>query len=73
MFEYTNPLFWIMVLSGLGLFLYGINSISSVLKKIAGNALRKVINKCTSNRFLGFLVGSSFTAIIQSSSAAALH
>lgn len=69
MFEYTNPLFWIMVLSGLGLFLYGINSISSVLKKIAGNALRKVINKCTSNRFLGFLVGSSFTAIIQSSSA----
>ena len=67
--QISNPLFWIFVLAGLGLFLFGIGSISTVLKRIAGNALRKAINKCTSNRFLGFLVGSGFTAVIQSSSA----
>lgn len=65
----TNPLFWIFTLCGLGLFLFGIGSISTVLKKIAGPALRKVINKFTSNRILGFLVGTGFTTIIQSSSA----
>ena len=66
---FPDPRFGIVTLCGLGLFLYGIGSISTVLKKIAGPALKKVINKFTSNRILGFLVGTGFTTIIQSSSA----
>lgn len=68
MFSFNDVAFWFMVLGGLGLFLYGICSISTVLKKIAGKKLRETINKCSSNRFLGLLVGTGFTAVIQSSS-----
>ena len=62
-------IFICMTLAGLGLFLFGIHSISKVLKKIASKKLSKVINKCSSNRFLGCLTGAGFTAAIQSSSA----
>lgn len=65
----SDPLFWIFTLCGLGLFLFGISSISSVLKRIAGPALKKFINKFASNRVLGALIGTGFTTIIQSSSA----
>lgn len=58
-----------ITLAGLGLFLFGIHSISKVLKKIASKKLSKIINKCSSNRFLGCLTGAGFTAAIQSSSA----
>lgn len=68
MFTYNEVGFWTIVLSGLGLFLYGIFSISKVLKRMANKKLRAIIDKCSSNRFLGFLVGTGFTAVIQSSS-----
>ena len=58
-----------MTIAGLGLFLFGIHSISNVLKKMASKKLSKFINKCSSNRFLGLLTGAGFTAAIQSSSA----
>ncbi|MDY6093934.1 MAG: Na/Pi cotransporter family protein [Candidatus Enteromonas sp.] len=64
----SNPLFWFLVLAGLGLFLFGITSVSRVIKKIADNGLQKIINKCSGNRFYGFLTGALFTALIQSSS-----
>lgn len=68
MFDITDIGYWVMVLGGLGLFLFGINSISKVLKRMASKKLETAITKCSSNRFLGFLTGAGFTAVIQSSS-----
>ena len=67
--KFTDPLFWILTVAGLGIFLFGIFSISKVLKKMASTKLTKIINKCSSNRFLGLFTGAGFTAVIQSSSA----
>ena len=67
--SYEQATFWCMTIAGLGLFLFGIHSISNVLKKMASKKLSKFINKCSSNRFLGLLTGAGFTAAIQSSSA----
>ncbi len=58
----------ILVLSGLGLFLYGINRMSSSLKNIAGDRLRKIIQKTTDSPLKGILVGIVVTVLIQSSS-----
>ena len=66
---YEQATFWCMTIAGLGLFLFGIHSISNVLKKMASKKLSKFINKCSTNRFLGLLTGAGFTAAIQSSSA----
>lgn len=59
----------VIVIAGLGLFLYGINAIGDELKLIAGTRLKTIIDKYTTNRFKGFLVGIVVTALIQSSSA----
>ncbi len=56
-----------MTLGGLGLFLYGITSLSSTLKKMASSRLSNVINKLGKNPLIGLLVGTGFTAIIQTS------
>ncbi len=56
-------------LGGLGLFLYGMKIMSEGLQKAAGNRLRQVLEKLTTNRIAAFLVGTSVTAIVQSSSA----
>jgi phosphate:Na+ symporter len=58
-----------LVLGGLGLFLYGMKIMSDGLENIAGDRLRIVLEKATSNRFFGILVGTVVTCIIQSSSA----
>lgn len=54
---------------GLGMFLYGMNIMGDGLQKAAGNKMHNFLRKITSNRFLGVLVGTLITAIIQSSSA----
>ncbi len=54
---------------GLALFLYGMQMMSSGLEDAAGNKMKKILEKLTSNRFLGVLVGAGITAVIQSSSA----
>ncbi len=53
---------------GLGLFIYGIHAMSSGMQKVAGDRLRSIIAKFTSNRFMGVLVGAGTTSVIQSSS-----
>ncbi len=58
----------ILILSGLGLFLYGINRLSSSLKNIAGDKLKMIIQKTTDSPFKGILVGIIVTVLIQSSS-----
>lgn len=57
------------LLGGLALFLYGMQMMSTGLEAAAGNKMKVILEKLTSNRFVGVLVGALTTAIIQSSSA----
>ena len=59
----------IIALGGLGLFLYGMRLMGEGLELAAGSNLRSLLEKLTTNRFLGALVGIVVTAIIQSSTA----
>ena len=58
-----------LVFGGLGLFLYGMKMLIDGLETLAGNRMRSIVEKATSNRFLGIGVGALVTAIIQSSTA----
>ncbi len=57
------------LLGGVGLFLYGMNVMSTGLRKAAGDKMRQILEKVTSNRVLGVLLGILVTVLIQSSSA----
>ena len=57
------------LLGALGMFLYGMNLMSSGLQKAAGERLRILLSAMTSNPFKGVLTGLGITSIIQSSSA----
>lgn len=57
------------LLGALGMFLYGMNMMSSGLQKAAGNKLRNFLAAMTSNPFKRVTTGLGITAIIQSSSA----
>jgi len=57
------------LLGGLALFLYGMQMMSNGLEAAAGNRMKQILEKLTSNRFLGVAVGAGITAVIQSSSA----
>ena len=54
---------------GLGLFLFGMELMSDSIEKVAGARLRRILEIFTTNRFMGMIVGITFTGIIQSSSA----
>ena len=54
---------------GLGMFLYGMEMMSDGMKIAAGNRMRSVLEKLTSNRILAVGVGAFVTMVIQSSSA----
>jgi len=57
------------LLGGLGLFIYGMKQMSEGLQKAAGRKLKQLLKLLTTNHFIGILVGTTITAIIQSSSA----
>ena len=57
------------MIGGLSLFLFGMNIMGEALERAAGNSLRSLLGKLTTNRMLGFLTGLAVTAVIQSSSA----
>ena len=57
------------LLGALGMFLYGMNLMSSGLQKAAGERLRGFLSAMTSNPFKGVMTGLGITTIIQSSSA----
>lgn len=60
---------YLSLLGGLALFLYGMQMMSDGLEEAAGNKMKKILEKLTSNRFLGIIVGAGITIVIQSSSA----
>ena len=55
-------------LGGLGLFLFSIKYMGDGLKKAAGDRLRDILDRFTTNPFMGILVGIIVTVLIQSSS-----
>ena len=57
------------LLGGLALFLYGMQMMSNGLETAAGNKMKSILEKLTSNRIKGVVVGAVITAVIQSSSA----
>jgi phosphate:Na+ symporter len=56
------------MLGGLGIFFYGMRSMSDALQQTASDYITKVINSLTSNRILAVVVGMIVTMIVQSSS-----
>ena len=57
------------LIGALGMFLYGMNMMSSGLQKAAGDRLRGFLTAMTSNPFKGVMTGLGITSVIQSSSA----
>ena len=55
-------------IGGLGIFLLGIKFMGDGLQKSAGDRLRDILDKFTSNPFLGVMAGILVTVLIQSSS-----
>ncbi|MBP2241636.1 phosphate:Na+ symporter [Cytobacillus eiseniae] len=56
-------------LGGLGIFLYGIKTMGDGLQKSAGDRLRDLLDRFTTNPLMGVLAGILVTVLIQSSSA----
>ncbi|MDY3052753.1 MAG: Na/Pi cotransporter family protein [Ndongobacter sp.] len=59
----------VSMLGGLALFLFGMTSMGDGLELVAGNRLQRFLEKLTTNKLSGVMVGVLITAIIQSSSA----
>lgn len=57
------------LVGALGLFLFGMKTMSEGLEKLAGNRLRSILTAMTRNRFMGVVTGIVVTTLIQSSSA----
>ena len=57
------------LIGGLGMFLYGMKLMGDGLENAAGERLKSILERLTSNKYIGVLVGAVVTAIIQSSSA----
>lgn len=57
------------LIGGLALFLFGMSLMGTGLERSAGNKLKGLLERLTSKKLNGFLMGMGVTAIIQSSSA----
>ncbi|MCL2527832.1 MAG: Na/Pi cotransporter family protein, partial [Defluviitaleaceae bacterium] len=68
---YTSDLvmYIFLIFGGLGIFLYGMKMLVDGLEVMAGNRMRSIVERATSNRFLGIGVGALVTIMIQSSTA----
>jgi len=56
------------LLGGLSIFLYGMEVLTNTLKEAAGDRMKQLLARLTTNRFKGVFAGAFTTAIIQSSS-----
>lgn len=70
--EHSSDVDWFQLImglfGGLALFLFGMDQMSDGLKAAAGDSLRNVLAKLTTNRFSGAATGAFVTAILNSSS-----
>jgi len=56
------------LLGGLSIFLYGLEILTNTLKEVAGDRMKLLLARLTTNRFKGVFAGAFTTAVIQSSS-----
>lgn len=66
-FQLLQSLIWL--LSGVGIFIVGMNFMGDALEKSAGAGMKRLLERISSNRLSGVGIGAGVTAIIQSSSA----
>lgn len=60
---------FLSLIGGLALFLFGMNYMGSSLERLGGGKFEEILEKMTSSRLKGLLLGAGITAVIQSSSA----
>ena len=61
---------WTMAMQlfgGLALFLFGMDQMADALKAVAGERMKAILARLTSNRLMGVVAGALVTAVIQSS------
>ncbi|MGG7645445.1 Na/Pi cotransporter family protein [Rhodovulum sp. YNF3179] len=58
-----------IILGGIGLFLFGMQSMTGGIKELAGPGLRRMLGRFTTTPATGALSGAAATAVVQSSSA----
>jgi len=58
----------ILLFGGLALFLYGMEQMGGALNEVAGDRLKEILGKITTNQVAGVATGAGVTAVIQSSS-----
>ena len=56
-------------IGGLGMFLFGMHSMSDGIQKFAGNKMQDLLGILTNSRFMAVIVGALITTLIQSSGA----
>ncbi len=57
------------LLGGIGLFLFGMNIMSTGLRSAAGDNLQSILERATKNKIMAIMIGLGMTVLIQSSSA----
>ncbi len=57
-----------LLFGGLAIFLFGMEQMGGALKEVAGDRLKEILDKMTTNRVMGVATGAGVTAVIQSSS-----
>ena len=58
----------VQLAGGLALFLFGMDQMGASLKNVAGDQMRQILGRLTTNRLMGLVTGTVVTAVIQSSS-----
>lgn len=71
-FAYMDIWVILKLVGSLALLMYGMKALSEELQKMAGPQMRQWLQRATSNRFMGMLMGMIVTAAIQSSTATTL-
>ena len=63
----TNLPIVLVLMGGLGLFLFGMKFTADALQRAAGTRSRQFLEALTGNRLLGLLIGAGLTVLVQSS------
>src|SRR5262245_26611209 len=63
---------YVKIMGGLGMFLLGIHHLTEGMKGLAGDSMRRALQRLVAGRFSAVVSGALFTAVIQSSTAAIL-
>lgn len=56
------------MIGGLAIFLYGLSRLATSMREIAGDRMKRLVARATTNRFAGLAVGTVATAVLDSSS-----